>query len=200
MGSDGKLASTPYDSNVGREHLKMTLGGGNVVKGWEEGMVGMKRGAKRLIIIPPQLAFGATGRPPVPPNATIALEVVSSLPIPSPSIIAPQPLRLGLTLSLNVSKVELNKVRRPSEQKAVRSRTSSASPAALPPVLFPNSPAPDISDASDMTDDEEEEAVNSSQVPCSAHTGLCRLVLTHPLPLWSSIPPLPLACSNCGPT
>lgn len=81
VGNDGKLSSTPYDSNVGRDPLKMALGSGTVIKGWEEGMVGMKRGAKRIIAVPPQLAYGATGRSPVPPNATIILEV-SSFPHP----------------------------------------------------------------------------------------------------------------------
>lgn len=77
VGNDGKLAATPYESNVGRDPIKISLGSGTVVKGWEEGMTGMKRGAKRIIAIPPHLAYGATGRPPVPPNSMILLEVSS---------------------------------------------------------------------------------------------------------------------------
>lgn len=80
VGSDGKLGSSPYDSNIGRDPLKMALGGGTVIKGWEEGMIGMKRGAKRIIAVPPHLAYGTAGRAPVPPNATIVLEVHFSPP------------------------------------------------------------------------------------------------------------------------
>ena len=53
-----------------------TLGVGQVIKGWEDGVEGMKAGGKRQIRIPPDLAYGSEGVPPdVPPSATLVLDI-----------------------------------------------------------------------------------------------------------------------------
>jgi FKBP-type peptidyl-prolyl cis-trans isomerase len=53
-----------------------TLGAGQVIRGWEEGVEGMKVGGRRQLRIPPELAYGATAVPPlVPPNATLIFDV-----------------------------------------------------------------------------------------------------------------------------
>jgi FKBP-type peptidyl-prolyl cis-trans isomerase len=66
---------TVFDSTVGRQPFKFVLGAGTVIPGWEQGIVGMKVGGKRLLIIPPSLGYGAAGYGPIPPNSTLIFEV-----------------------------------------------------------------------------------------------------------------------------
>jgi FKBP-type peptidyl-prolyl cis-trans isomerase len=73
----GKLADgTTFDTSVGKEPIQFVLGKREVIKGWDEGILGMKVGEKRQLIIPPDLAYGKDGRPPViPANATLTFDV-----------------------------------------------------------------------------------------------------------------------------
>jgi peptidylprolyl isomerase len=75
----GTLADgTVFDTSWKRgKPIAFQLGTGNVIKGWDEGIAGMKVGQKRTLIIPPDLAYGPEGRPPViPQNATLTFEVM----------------------------------------------------------------------------------------------------------------------------
>ena len=63
---------TQFDSN---NNFPFVLGAGDVIRGWDDGVAGMRVGGLRRIVIPPDLGYGSAGRGPIPPNATLLFEV-----------------------------------------------------------------------------------------------------------------------------
>jgi len=82
----GKLSTgQEFDSSAGQKPFKFTLGKGEVIKGWDEGIVGMKVGEKRNLVIPPDLGYGPNARPKIPANSTLVFdyEILSIKPKPA---------------------------------------------------------------------------------------------------------------------
>jgi peptidylprolyl isomerase len=70
---DGQEFDSSWDSGT---PFDLTLGQGTVIKGWDQGLVGIKQGGRRELIIPAKLGYGAQGQPPsIPPNATLVFIV-----------------------------------------------------------------------------------------------------------------------------
>ena len=67
---------TQFDSSVGKAPFSFELGKGNVIKGWDQGVPGMKVGGKRKLTIPSDLAYGEAGsEPKIPPNSPLKFDV-----------------------------------------------------------------------------------------------------------------------------
>lgn len=69
---DGKVFDSSLDSNT---PFSFTLGVGQVIRGWDEGLAGMQVGGRRLLVIAPDYGYGDEGVGPIPPNSTIIFQV-----------------------------------------------------------------------------------------------------------------------------
>ena len=70
-----KTTYVMFESSLGRKPIRFDLGMGRVIKGWDEGVQGMKVGGKRQLVIPPDSAYGRQGTANIPPNMPLIFEV-----------------------------------------------------------------------------------------------------------------------------
>ena len=67
---------TEFDNSKKRgQPFDFTVGGGQVIKGWDEGLIGMKVGGQRILVIPPEMAYGEKGIGPIPGGATLVFSI-----------------------------------------------------------------------------------------------------------------------------
>ena len=71
----GEQKGLIFDTSLGRCTFTFVLGAGQVIPGWDQGLVGMQVGGLRRLVLPPSLAYGQTRTGPIPPNATLVFEV-----------------------------------------------------------------------------------------------------------------------------
>jgi FKBP-type peptidyl-prolyl cis-trans isomerase FkpA len=64
-----------FDSSVGGAPFTFKLGAGQVIKGWDQGLAGMKVGGKRTMVLSPEFGYGSRGAGPIPPNANLIFDV-----------------------------------------------------------------------------------------------------------------------------
>lgn len=69
--TDGKV----FDTSVGKQPFTFLLGAGQVIQGWDKGLVGMKVGGKRMLTVPSDYAYGANDYGPIPGGSTLVFEV-----------------------------------------------------------------------------------------------------------------------------
>jgi peptidylprolyl isomerase len=73
---NGKEFDASWKGNSPGQPFQFPLGAGRVIPGWDQGVVGMREGGRRKLIIPPELAYGASGFPPdIPPNAALIFDI-----------------------------------------------------------------------------------------------------------------------------
>jgi FKBP-type peptidyl-prolyl cis-trans isomerase FkpA len=64
-----------FETSIGRQPFAFRVGAGAVIRGWDQGLVGMRVGGQRRLVLPPGLAYGSQGQGTIPPNSTLVFDV-----------------------------------------------------------------------------------------------------------------------------
>ena len=64
-----------FDTSAGRDPFPFSLGTGQVIEGWDQGVVNMRVGGVRRLLVPPSLAYGSTRNGPIPANSTLVFDI-----------------------------------------------------------------------------------------------------------------------------
>ena len=64
-----------FETSIGRTPFEFVLGQGQVIPGWDQGLLGLRVGGLRRLVIPPSLGYGAVRQGPIPPNAGLVFEI-----------------------------------------------------------------------------------------------------------------------------
>lgn len=95
----GRLTDgTVFDSSVTRNQpFEFTVGAGQVIRGWDEGLLGMQVGGKRTLTVPPEMGYGEAGIGPIPGNATLIfdIELLEILEVPPAGDLEIEEVSLG---------------------------------------------------------------------------------------------------------
>lgn len=74
-GNAAEQKGRQFDTSVGRAPFTLVLGVGQVIAGWDQGLIGMRVGGLRRLVVPPALGYGSQGSGPIPGNATLVFEI-----------------------------------------------------------------------------------------------------------------------------
>ncbi len=66
---------TVFDTSVGKTPYTFVLGAGDVIAGWDQGLIGVQPGTKRMLVVPPDMAYGPNDYGPIPGNSTLMFEI-----------------------------------------------------------------------------------------------------------------------------
>jgi len=159
--SDG----SQFDSSYGREPFEFTLGRGQVIKGWDQGLIGMCIGEGRKLVIPPNMGYGSEQAGPIPPFSTLVFETellgiagVDPEPVQPSAPERPTVARPSASIDAAVTPTTLERISASSPTPTPTTPTAEPEHVQVTPTTSPAEPAKSTStQASPMESDDNSE-------------------------------------------